>query len=484
MSGHDDVPELLAQGPERERTALLPRLSRPGWTRRWWALPLIGLVLLAGAGAAAAITYVRNAPRLPTLSVEADPRATADAANPGSGVGPWTPGPDGRPVAGVHLVLNAILTVPTPQARHGRVTVLGLTGPGVRAGAPGPIPMTVGQPTRVVLSADVDCTQVDLPVAASAYGLQVREDEGSRSIEGLLPLGTQSAEWDSKLDLACGSWLARRDLTVTAISAVPDPLQPATDLRLTITNAAKQSAYLVQGDFYGAIYTVTGPAIDKIHVPGGGQAVVPLHLALDSCHGSPNGPTVEVQGVHTTVDDFGFYASIGRPALSTNDPVGSDPAILFDGYGPTGLVMNQQAETDLTTALRSACGGLDLVVTRPATRGRAIDPATHVMTLRVGIQITSGTALDLRLVSDSFEGAAPTDYVPLWTTSPKLVPDSRGLAVFVLRYRVPTGANACANGGQSIPGFTVFAHVAAPGGVKTVRYQEYLPQPQDPTCSR
>ena len=485
MSGVDGAPEVLAQGPERERPPLLPRLSRPGWARRWWALPLAGIVLLAAGGAVAAIAYVRNAPQLPTLTVTTDAQADADAAAvaAGSGLPAWEPGPDARPARDVLLELSAILTVPSPQARPGKVTVLGLAGPGVQASTPGPIPMIVGQPTRVVLSAVVDCTQVDVPVVASAYGLRVREDEGSRAIEGMLPLGAQSASWDTLLDQACGSWLARRDLTVTAVSSVADPLRTATDLRLTITSTAKQSAYLTKGDFFGT-YTVTGQGLDEVRVPGGAQTAVPVHLDLDTCQQTPTGPTAEAGGVATTADAFGLYALVGRRSLPPADPASSDSSIPSDGLGPSGIVLSDQASRDLATALRSACGGLDLVVTRLATHARAIDPATHVLTLHIGVRITSGKALDLSLRSDDFPAGDQSAYRPLWTTSPRLVPDSSGLVEFVLHYGIPAEASACADGGQSIPGLTVIARLPAPGGVKTVRFQEFLGLPPDSACAR
>ena len=468
MSGNDGGPEVLIGGPERPERA--PRGPRTGWARRR-RVPrkAIVAVVVAGAGIAGAV-YLRSGPVVPTIGVEMAPTDRALA----EGTPVWLPGPDSRPTGGVTILRTVVLQ--TPTGTKGSVTTVGLAGPGVEAGREHTIALPAGAKTSTTVTTRVDCTKVTLPARAGDYGLQVHVHDGNRDVEGLAPVEPLASAFVSDLDAACGAWLARADLTVTQVTAYVAPIQPEVDLTLTIRNAGSGDAALGISTRFGNIGDVT-LAQGEATVPAHGQAQVHLHSNLRSCDYLPDPPSNSSGNVIGTSSDYlGLVAVKGvRPPL-VEDPADTGFRV---GSVPTGVVMSAAAVSAVSAALRSACGDLGPYVTLIATDGSKVDAATRVLTVQVLVDGTPGRVTDLSLVSEGVTADDPSSFVPLWTNLVGLVPDSTGQVRVTLHYRLPSGT-ACPSDGSYLPGFSVYAHTPVPGGVRTLRFSQFINLEESP----
>jgi hypothetical protein len=468
VSGAYGAQEVLAQGRENA-----PRSGRPGRARpnRRQVVPIALVALLAGVGIA---RYAVTGPKLPRLTIA---EATQRGAARPPPVVPWLPGEDERPAGNVFLTMDAALSVAGGSA--GTVDVLGVTGPGIVDAASPPLRvMRDRQPTTGVLAADVDCTQVRLPLGRDAYGVSVRVVDGSRRVEGVLPAGSLGRRWGALVASACGSWLARHDLTVTQVSATVDSLQASVDLTFTIANTGINTAYVAATAAGGALAVSAHPQ-GVIEVRPSRGAHFALSVDVRECDAIPPLPPSGGGGVYgTTADVLGLVAMVGtRPDVS----LAESPT---DGFGPTGVVFGRGAASALAGALRSACGGLGPYVTLITARGFDFDRRTGVLTVRIRLDGTPGRVTDLRLVSDSAPAGDPAVFTPLWTTSGTLVPDRAGQVTTTLRYRAPPSGSTCPALGSWIPAFTVLAQVPVPFGVKTLRYSQLIDPAESPEAVR
>ncbi len=456
--GNDRTVEVIAQG--RERKAWSPR--RPSLRRRprtVAASVAVAALVASGFGA-----YVLTGPRVPRLSVVSGPAAHGSPA-----VVAWQPGVDERPTGGVFLSMTALLALDGTASGGSQVEVLGIAGPGIVGDASSPVRLhDDGTPTTAVLAADVDCTKVRLPMSADGYGLRVRVVDGSRQVVGLAAAGAVGRRWAGSITAACGSWLARQDLTVTEVSATVDALEARVQLSFTIANSGRSTGYVTTAAASTALAVSASPP-GIIAVPPATGAHVTLRLDVQECDAIPPLPPSDSGGVYgTTGDVLGLYALVGAPPV---EPTGQPAS---DGLGPTGVVFGRGAASAVAMALRSACGGLGPYVTRLAPGGVAFDRRTGVLTVRVVLDGTPGRVADLRLVTDP----APADdtgvFGPLWGTSATLRPDPAGQVTATLRYQAPVRGPTCPTLGSWLPAFTVVAHVPVPGGVKTLRYSQFI----------
>lgn len=448
--------EVLTQGRERATTS-----SRPGGARRSPG-PVVQVVVLALLAGAAYAAYQLTGPRLPRLTVAATPRSAGTPA-----VVAWQPGIDERPTGGVFLTMGAVIGIDGDSS--GTVDVLGISGPGVVREASRSLRLTAGGPgTTGVLAADIDCTHLRLPLVRDTYGLRVRVVDGSRIVAGVVPAGSLGLRWAASVASACGSWLARHDLTVTHVSASIDPLQASVDLGLTVQNAGHSTAYVLA--------TTVGPALAVSTQPDGATVVSPftegrvlLHVDIRQCDAIPPLPPSASGGVYgTTGDALGLLALVGsRPRVNPDDP-------LTDGLGPTGVVFGRGEAAAVAEALRSACGGLGPYVTDLVPGGVAFDPKTRVLDLTIRVRGNASLVSDLTLVSDVAPPGDASVYRPLWITSATLRPDRSGSVSATLRYLAPPTGSPCPSFGAWIPAFTVVAHVPVPDGVKTLRYSQLI----------
>lgn len=460
MPGEYGSQEVLAQG--RDPTPRSHRAYGP-WRRPHPVVTGVVVSLIAGA---VLVGYLVTGPKLPQLTVaEAPlPSAGSEQVPPPN---PWQPGDNGRPAGGVFLTIDARLSA--GGSASGAVEVLGISGPGIVRNASPPFHLAAdGRYTAGVLAADVDCTQVRLPLAPDAYRLRVSVVDGSRQVEGILVAGSLGRRWADSVQSACGSWLARQDLTVTQMSATVDALQARVDLNFTIANAGRNTAFLATTPVGTALaVSATPPGVIVVKPRDGAR--VSLRVDLHDCDAIPPLPPSDGGGVYgTTADVLGLLAMVGAPP----DASGSQPPL--DGLGPTGVVFGQGVASAVAVAMRSACGGLGPYVTLIAPNGVALDRRTGVVTIRIQLDSTPGRVKDLRLVSDSAPAGNPDVFTPLWGTSSTLVPDYTGQVTTTLRYQVPPSGRTCPSLGSWIPSFTVIAKVPVPGGIKTLRYTQLI----------
>lgn len=458
--------EVLGGGRERE-----PRLKHGpfvGMSRYRRLVTGLALVVVAGT---VWVAYAVTAPRIPSVLVAS---LLGNQAGGGEVNAPWQAASDGRPTSGVEVQVTAV--VAAPHRSSDRLTVLGMQGPGVLDTRSRPIVVPAQSQTLAVLVADLDCSRVLFPVMAADYRIRMQLVAGSRTTTGSVAVGGISALWASSVAQACGSWLARRDLTVVQATASVDPAQPSADLAIMIDNKGVRAAYIGLGWNYGALNVSARSAAEMVLAPGK-TSTVHVHVAIRSCDSVPP-PFAALGGDITTSTDYlGIAALVGsRPQAPHAD--GNLPPL--SGTVPTGIVIAPGPQTAIAQALRSACADLDQFVTLIADHGISLDPKTGVMTVRINIDGTPGRVRDVLLISDP-PPADNTAYVPLWTAIPGLVPDPSGQVTALLRYGLPTkGASACPSQGAWIPGFTLIAEVPAGGTIKTLRYSQYIDPSQDP----
>jgi hypothetical protein len=146
-------------------------------------------------------------------------------------------------------------------------------------------------------------------------------------------------------------------------------------------------------------------------------------------------------------------------------------------------VLARGAASAVGEAMRSACGDLGMYVTLIAPGGLSFDKGTGLLSVRVQIDGTPDKVSDLQLVSYDAAAGDSSSFTPLWTRSRTLVPDRTGQVTTTLRYRAPAGS-PCPSNGAWIPGFWIVAHVPVPGGVKTLRYDQFIDPSDSPQSIR
>jgi len=445
--------DLLVHGEDESRLAGPATWLRdhPRWAVGLGLLAVVGVVLAAG-------WYVRSGPRLPTLVTgNQRPGAVADLA-----VGPWTAGGDGRPTGPPQVTMDAQVSfdhVPPTGSE-----VVGMDGPGLLRSTSSIHRVEPTQPqVTFQLRASLDCAAVPLPVQPGSYRLRVRVVDGSRTAEGTLAAGQLGQDWGSAVDQACGSWLVRQDLLVTAVTGTTDPVRPRVNVTLAITNLARSPATLVDEEPSSNNISVSRTPAGPLRLPAGGTTQVRTVVVLARCDAVPSPVDTSLPGV-SPVDTgaLGVVATFGTvPPAATAQP-------WFDGTGPTGVLFTQAAGDTLLALLQHACGDVNAVVPLIAPGGVHLDPDTRVVTVKLLLDMAPGKVTDLELVSDPYL-PDQASFTPLWARTSTLVPDSSGQASVTLAYRAPAGGCGPATGAW-LPGVTAVAHVPGPAGVRTLSY--------------
>lgn len=452
VTGSEHPEDLLVHGEDEDLAGPATWLrGHPRWAVGLGLLGVVGVVLAAG-------WYVRAGPRLPTLvTASQPPGAVADLA-----VGPWTSGADGRPTGPPQVTMEAqVLFEHVPPTGS---EVLGMDGPGLLRSTSSIRRVEPTQPQVTLrLNASLDCSAVPLPVRPGSYRLRMRVVDGSRTTEGTLAADQLGQDWASAVDQACGSWLVRRDLLVTAVTGTTDPVRPRASVTLAITNLARFPATLVDEEPRPNIISVSRTPAGPLRLPPGGTTQVRTEVDLARCDAVPSPVDTSIPGA-SPVDTgvLGVAATFGTvPPAATAQP-------WFDGTGPTGMLFTQAAGDTLLALLQQACGDVNAVVPLIAPGGVHVDPDTKVMTVKLLLDMAPGKVTDLQLVSDPYL-PDQASFTPLWVRTSSLVPDSSGQASVTLAYRAPAGGCGPASGAW-LPGVTAVAHVPGPAGVRTLSY--------------
>ena len=433
-------------------------MNRAGWAA---AAVLVGLAAWAASGPASRALGEGAAPQLVVLAAGPVER-------------PWSAGWDGRPREPVVLAVSA--TLARRDGGDEPASVLGLAGPGIVAPADGDLPAPVAvpataterHPVTVALSARIDCAAVLDAAAGSdlpAYRLRVAAGAGPGTGPGTRPgrgittadAGVHGRAWADAVRLGCATWAARRDLTVTAVTARIDPTRPEADLVATVADAGPWAA------------TLAAPTagLRDVVVPAHGTATVPLHVRLDRCDvvGSVRYGTV---GTPVLSSRLGLVALVGAG--------GSGRTVTFaspgDGTAPTGVVLARAAGEALGTALGRACGDVGPPSASILPGGVHYDPATGELAVTAQVQITPPVVRSLTLQPESGPATA------LWTTTPELLPDPSGRVQVTLRYRLPA-TDPCGTLGAGLFGVVATLHRPEAGGDRVVRYSVTLDLAQD-----
>jgi hypothetical protein len=247
------------------------------------------------------------------------------------------------------------------------------------------------------------------------------------------------------------------------VTGSADPLQPRVALTLTVTNQGRTPATVVGQEPYQSSITVLRDSSGPLRLPPGGTTTVPVDVHLGRCDVVP--PPAETAFPGTPPVDSGV---LGLVATFGAVPSAPPTQTWLDGTGPTGVLFTPSAGDALIRLLQRACGDVTAVVPLIAAGGVRLDPATRVVTVTMLLDMSPGKVRDLQLVSDPYLPDA-TQFTPLWTRTPSLVPDYSGQTRVTLSYRAPAGGCGPTTGAW-IPGITVVAHVPGPAGVRTLSY--------------
>ncbi len=476
--------------------------DRPPWpqrTRAWaWlrdrprSAKILGVVLAAVMLAAAGIGYRQaqpSPPRLVGASID-------NGYGPWSGQGDppvWSPGPDGRPTGAAVVGLTA--TVQLAGVGSQGVAVYGVSGPGVTPGNTVLATTTSDGPLTVSLGAGVRCGQVRLPEAPGAYGLVISVGAAptgppaaaTRTADSLdtqspstpatkdrlvLPFTTApelDQHWRDAVEVACGSWQARNNLTVTGVGAAEYPERTAIRAVLTVVNTGASARWRQLAWRDDLIVTRARTALPT------GTSQVSIDVELARCEyvidaavlSAPGGRQSGTQA--TTADLLGLGAFVG-PGEPTS------PTPWAEGAGPTGVVIEPVAAGVLRRVLHRACGSLGPVVT--LVGDVSARPAAGTISMDVTIDVTPGLVRSLRLQSVPATDAdrGPNTLIPAWRLSEPLVPDRTGQVHTTLVFRSPWGA-PCPVADLWAPPFDVIAQVPDGGSTRTVTVRQGIIPP-------
>ena len=438
-------------GPGSAGPGGAPRGRRPG--RRWTATAVgVGVAVLAGVVLAGQLVPEDPWPGVMVLLPVSDPLGSMRVERPAA---TWTAGPDGRPRGGVRFETRAVVTrSPSAPGERGTATVplrvLGFEGPGVGGGQDGPVDVPAsGASVEVPLAADVDCSRVPDRVPDSAYRLRLQAGTAaSRTPE--LPAGGRV--WGQAVQAACAAWRARRDLTVTGVTAVTHPGDAGTRLALSVTNAGEYAATLDRAADDGAVvgFSVTGGA--PLVVPPHGTATGMFDVTAAGCSASaPDGgravPFTSLVGVVASAAPAAPVAA-GSPAV----PARGDGLDGLEGPVPTGVVLVPDAARALRQALADACGGLEPPPLNVDARSIHLDPQTGNVVLDAAVRVPAGRvrSVELRAVDTLIEALGDADTsgcgplsLSLRNGDSTVAPDAGGVARFRLHFSVSLPPSPC-----------------------------------------
>jgi hypothetical protein len=435
--------------------------------RRPLALPLLAIFALVLVGAGALVLTGRGPEVAQVTIIPANSSTTATA--------PWQAAASGRP-AGM-VVLSVAATV--RRGKSGAPTsVVGMTGPAVVDADNPAVLVPAGRTVTVPLRAEVDCRLLPEVIAPGAYGLRTRARSGWGSKDGRTAAGAEPERWSTAIQLACASWFARRDLTVTALTAHVHPAVSKVDLKLTVSNSGSRVGTLTRVVPEGLSVHVLGAPIT---VPAHAQVTAERTVVLDTCDSVTAGtnetsPLSVDPGLTTGLNLVALAGAV--PAAGPMAPPETEGA--GQGFGPTGVLLGADADRNLAAALNQACAGLDPMVPLIAPGTVRYDRTSQLLTVPVLIDVTPGRVRKLRLETEPFVGAgAGYEYRPLQDSLDGLVPDRTGQVRATLYYRAPA-LGACPTRGGFLPSVLAILDVRAPDGDRTVKYQGTFDLSQDP----
>jgi hypothetical protein len=448
--------EILAGGRDEQMTRVVWH-----WLRH---KPRLAALLTVLALAAAGLVVVRalRGPGPPELVVE----GTADSSPLAT---PWQAGWDGRPRSPV--TLSGTATVRRLRPHKGRLSVVGIAGPGVVHAESAPVAVPLEGEVKVPLRADVDCTRVPLTVPNDAFGLRIATGGGPYARTDVVSAGQPGRGWAHAVQLACATWIARRDLTVSTLRARVHPTLPRADLTMTIVNNGPRTAVVEQPT--SAFPDVEVQGRFPVRVPPLASVTTHVTLTLDRC---------DVVGslVYSAIGSPTISSRINLVAIAGPYPRGK---FSFEGQGegdqPTGVVLAPPAGKALGSALTRACGGLGSVVARIPPGGVRYDAAHRDLAITVGVGVAPGRVRTLSLQPDTTpqhqDGRVA---LPAWTTTPEVRPDAKGQARVTVHFRTP-GANPCPSLGATLLGAVATLRVPGATGERVLRYSLFLDMAQD-----
>ncbi len=237
---------------------------------------------------------------------------------------------DGRPAGPVEVTLRVDVTATdVPPGTRGDLTVLGVTGPGVRP-AGGTATLAVRARRGATASGDlafsVSCEDLPARIDPTRYGVRVRfrrDGAGGTVLAG----GTLRERLPLMVGGVCDGWSVRRDTTVVDVGVTPD----GAGLRVTVDNRSSRVVWLHRLTERGVVTPDTAPPGTSVHV-------IPL---------SQNDCTI-LEGM-----------SLARPTGATSLVIG-----LFGSRSPerggrfggaTSMVLGPQARTGAADATRRLC---------------------------------------------------------------------------------------------------------------------------------
>jgi hypothetical protein len=428
------------------------------WLRRH---RIVAVLLILAAVAAAAVLAVRSMqrPGLPRLDVlgDADSAPAAD---------PWQSGWDGRPRGPV--VFAATIVVRRPDPGREDLRVVGITGPGVVRDDTAQVAVPARTPTLVPVRAVIDCGRLatDPP---GAYRLEITAGQGQRRRGGTVPTGRPGQGWADAVQLACATFTARRDLTVSTVTARVHPTLPRADLVLTVVNAGPREAVVTAPDTATSFVTTQG--LFPVRVAPTSSVSLRITVALDRC--DVVGTLQYDAGSPALTDRIGLVATIGR--VPSGGARFDSPG---EGTRPTGVVLTAAAGRTLGAALWQACGGLGPIAVLIPKGGVHFTEATRDLAVTALIDVTPGRVSAMSLQPDTTQFGDAYSAFPTWTTTPDLRPDRSGETKVTLHYRTP-GSRPCSSLGATLMGAVATMHVPGPTGERVVRYSLFLDMAQD-----
>ena len=448
--------EILAGGRDEQMTGVVWH-----WLRHKPRL-LALLIVLALAAAGLVVVRALRDPGLPQLVVE----GTADSSPLAA---PWQAGWDGRPRSPVTLSVTATVRRLRPQ--KGQLSVTGIAGPGVVHAESAPIAVPERGEVNVPLRADVDCSRLPLTVPNDAFGLRITTGDGPGGLTSVVSAGQPGRGWAHAVQLACATWIARRDLTVSTLVARVHPTLPRADLTMTLVNNGPRTAVVEQP--VSTFPDVTLQGAFPVKVPPLSSVTAHITLTLDRCD-------VVASLVYSAIGSPTISSRINLVAIAGPYPKGQ---FSFEGQGeggePTGVVLAPPAGKALGAALTRACAGLGPVVSQIPPGGVRFDAARRDLAVTVGIGVTPGRVRTLSLQpntrplhQDAFVA------VPAWTTTPDAHPDAKGQARLTVHFRT-RGENPCPSLGATLLGAVATLRVPGSTGERVLKFSLFLDMAQD-----